>query len=156
MNLARYTARMDGSTQYSLSLWPKRNWSRRLIAAAFGIASLCACTPMEWRRGDEVASFDADAYKQCRNRAFLDAMRFAPFPGMYPYPIVGRDRSGRAFVIQPGWSRTDQLMQEHLSMMSCMEQLGFKLVPIPGATHSAAHSSVTPPDSAGSNKTILP
>ncbi|MSQ51643.1 MAG: hypothetical protein EXR28_07120 [Betaproteobacteria bacterium] len=81
-----------------------------------------------------MATFEDDQYKQCRSSAILDAMRQMPFPGIHPFPIVGRDRLGRAFVVYPSWWHTDQLIQEHMNMNHCMSRLGFKLVPI--ATHS--------------------
>ncbi len=99
---------------------------------------LLACTPMEWRRGGEVASMESDVYQQCRNRATLAGMRFMPFPSSYYYPIVGRDRFGRPFSLRQSWSHSDQLMFEHTTLMQCMLGQGFDLMPIAPASQPTA------------------
>ena len=91
---------------------------------------LVACTPMEWRRGDEVATVESDVFQQCHNRATLAGMRFMPFPSMFYNPIMGVDRSGRSFTMIQSWSHSDQLMAEHTAMMQCMLGQNFNLVPM--------------------------
>jgi hypothetical protein len=96
---------------------------------------LGACTPMEWRRGGEVASMDSDEYRNCQAQAYLEANRRMPLFGSFPYPFMGVDRSGRPFLINPPWSVSDRAMQEHWTLTQCMVSRGFDLVPIaPGAT----------------------
>ena len=106
-------------------------------------AALAACTPMEWRRGGEVATLESDDFKQCNSSAILEAMRQMPFSGIHPSPMVGRDRFGRTFVIHPSWSRTDQLMLEHTNMNLCLSRLGYELVPIAREIHPRATGSGT-------------
>ena len=92
---------------------------------------LSGCTPMEWRRGDTVASFDSGEYRACRNKALLDSMRMMPLHSIYPTPFIGRDPFGRPiFSIRP-WSHSDQFMLEHMNLSRCLEALGYELMPVP-------------------------
>lgn len=78
-----------------------------------------------------MASMDSEAYRQCQIYASVEGMRRMPLFGGYPPPsYVGRDRSGRAVFVDPPWSRSDQVMLEHTSLVQCMVGLGFDLVPI--------------------------
>ena len=101
-------------------------WTLLLVVSSL----LLGCTPMEWRRGGEVASLDSDEYRKCRNQASMEANRRMPLFGTFPYPFMGVDRFGRPFLINSPWSFSDQVMQEHLNLIHCMVGLGFDLVPI--------------------------
>ena len=108
------------------------------------ICLMGACTPMEWRRGSEVATIESDAYRKCRDYSVVEGMRRAPFPGIFNSPIVVRDRSGRAYVQNPTWTNTDRRMCEHTTMMQCMVDLGYDLVPIQQAAPATPSAPVTP------------
>jgi len=105
-------------------------WTLLLVVSSL----LLGCTPMEWRRGGEVASMDSDEYRNCRTHAYLEANRRMPLFGSFPYPFIGVDRSGRPFLINPPWSHSDRAMQEHWTLMQCMVSKGFDLVPIAPAS----------------------
>ena len=103
----------------------------RLVLLLIGSGLMIACTPMEWRRGGEVATVDSEVYRKCQSYASLEGMRRMPLFGSYPSPAyVGLDRSGRPVYVSPSWTRADQVMLEHMTMMQCMVGQGFDLVPI--------------------------
>jgi hypothetical protein len=108
------------------SRWMTMRWMILLACSC----TLGACTPMEWRRGNEVATIDSDEYRKCRQYAFAEATRRMPLYDIYPHPIAGRDRFGRPFVYTPPWSHTDRVVEEHMRTVQCMVDLGFDLVPI--------------------------
>ena len=111
--------------------------SLRVLLLVFCGLILAACTPMEWRRNGEVASINSEEYLLCRNRATLDGMRYMPFPGMYSYPVIGRDRLGRSIALMQPWSHSDQMMREHMSLMLCMTGKGYELLPVAPAAIKA-------------------
>jgi hypothetical protein len=103
----------------------------RWLLIAFYSFTLAACTPMEWRRGDEVASMQSEAYQKCRQLATLAGLRFMPSPGMYYFPHV--DSAGGSLASsQPSMLEMDRdrAMHEHTALMQCMMGQGFNLVPI--------------------------
>lgn len=102
----------------------------RWIILLAGSCLLGACTPMEWRRGDEVATMESVVYRQCSNYAQVEGMRRMPLFG-FPQPsFIGRDRNGRPVYVAPSFTRSDQMMVEHSALMRCMLDQGFDLVPI--------------------------
>jgi hypothetical protein len=106
--------------------------SIRWILLVFYAFMLAACTPMEWRRGSEVATMNSEAYQKCQQTAHLAGMRFMPSPGMYHFPHV--DNSGVVGFAssQPSLLEMDRdrAMHEHTALMQCMMAQGFNLVPI--------------------------
>ncbi len=116
----------------------------RGVVLVFVTVALAACTHMEFRRGTDVASLDSDEYRQCHSQALRESTRYSAFQTFYPNPIVVRDSAGRAHVIHQAWWRTDQLMIEHSSLMRCLADLGFKLVPIAEPPTPAAANPASP------------
>lgn len=105
----------------------------RWLLLAFYSFMLAACTPMEWRRGNEVASTNSEAYRKCQNEATLAGMRFMPSPGIYYFPLVESGGMGGSFASsQPSMLELDRdrLMHEHTALVQCMMRQGFSMVPI--------------------------
>ena len=63
------------------------------MVAVLGFFAI-GCTPMEWRRGEEVATLETEDFMRCRNYASREATRHLPVTGLYPVPYVGRDARG--------------------------------------------------------------
>ena len=103
------------------------------MVAVLGFFAI-GCTPMEWRRGEEVATLETEDFMRCRNYASREATRHLPVTGLYPVPYVGRDARGNPIMLSRGVQPTDRLLLEHNFMNKCMNKLGYQLVPIPRET----------------------
>jgi len=115
---------------------PRPGRLHRTLLCLGALLTLAGCAPMEWRRGNEVATLESRDYQQCRNRATLEAMRLMPSPFLSPYPVFPVDRPGRHGISRRTWSYADYVHFEHLRMMDCLTGLGYQLQPItpdPGA-----------------------
>ena len=107
---------------------------------------LAGCSPMEWRRGEEVATAQSEVVRKCRDQAIVESQRRTPFFGHTVYPIVSRDAAGLVFVQGLAWNSSDRLMAEHLAMMQCMNDLGYRLEPVKESANAASPEAVQKPN----------
>ncbi len=104
---------------------------RRMTLSALLLVLLSACAPMRWEKPDTISDIANQDLSECRESARLRAFREGPhfYYGFGP-PYLVCDRRGRAYFYRPYYPDSDRFLREHSLTNLCMQEKGYKLVPI--------------------------
>ncbi len=88
-----------------------------------------ACTAMQWvKPGADAAELERDS-AACRRDAWLRSHDFVWWHDPFG-PLVVQDRQGRPVVLRPYWPFSDPLLVEARLEQFCMQDKGYRLVPV--------------------------
>jgi hypothetical protein len=109
-----------------------QNYGMRLEAAILAASAamlLGACAQLEWvKPGAGPGEFERDL-ALCRREAWLRAREFSWWHDPFG-PLVMHDREGRPVLVQPYWPFHDPFFVEGRLELYCMEDKGYRLVPV--------------------------